>query len=305
MKQFRQITAALCAVLLLGACGAKQTPEETAAPEEPEKETAMVQNIETAHGTMNYLHFGNPEGPVFVILPGLSLKSVMGAAEAVTAAYADLAADNDMYLFDRIEEFPEGYDISAMAEDTCDAFDQLGLKDITVMGVSQGGMIAQTIALSRPELVSRLVLCSTAPSVKNIDQTVFEEWHALAENKDTAALAESFGKYVYTPDFFEQYKDPILASADGATDRDLQNFVISLEGTMSFDLSDRLSEITCPCFVLGAGEDRVLGVQGSYDLMEKLGCEGYIYEGKGHGVYDEAPDYRSRIMAFLAESGKD
>jgi hypothetical protein len=40
-------------------------------------------------------------------------------------------------------------------------------------------------------------------------------------------------------------------------------------------------------------------VQASYDLMHTLNCDGYIYEGKGHGVYDEAPDYRSRIMEFL------
>ena len=37
------------------------------------------------------------------------------------------------------------------------------------------------------------------------------------------------------------------------------------------------------------------------ELMEQLHCEGYIYEGKGHGVYDEAPDYQTRIREFLKE----
>ena len=63
-----------------------------------------------------------------------------------------------------------------------------------------------------------------------------------------------------------------------------------------------MSVITCPVFVLGAGEDQVVGVQASRDIAEKLGCEIYVYEGYGHGVYDEAPDYLSRIQSFLKEN---
>ena len=46
-------------------------------------------------------------------------------------------------------------------------------------------------------------------------------------------------------------------------------------------------------------DDRVLGAQASVDLAEALNCPCYIYEGYGHGVYDEAPDYLARISAFL------
>ena len=34
-------------------------------------------------------------------------------------------------------------------------------------------------------------------------------------------------------------------------------------------------------------------------MAEKLNCEYYIYEGYGHGVFDEAPDYRSRTKEFI------
>ena len=110
----------------------------------------------------------------------------------------------------------------------------------------------------------------------------------------------SFGEKVYTPSFFEQYKDIIIASAEGASEQNFANFLISLDGTAGFDVYDRLKEIACPAFVLGAGKDQVLGVNASLEIIDQLGCQSYIYEDNGHGVYDEAPDYLSRIREFLA-----
>lgn len=299
MTVYRKLLSIVTAALVLGSLSACRTaPAEEPKPV-PENEVSMIQTLTTPHGEMQYFRFGNPEGKPYVILPGLSLKSVMGAADAVAGAYALLAEDYDMYLFDRITEYPDDYDIYGMAEDTIAAFEQLGLKDISVMGVSQGGMIAQIIAVQKPELISHLILCSTSPYIASGNSEAFAEWKAFAEKKDAAGLVESFGRYVYTPEFFEQFKDAILAQAEGVTDEEFRNFLISLNGMKDFDIRDQLGAVTCPAFVLGAGEDRVLGVQASRDLMDLLHCDGYIYEGKGHGVYDEAPDYLSRVKEFL------
>ena len=43
--------------------------------------------------TMKYLRFGNPEGKAFVVLPGLSLRSVLMAAPAIEAAYKIFCED--------------------------------------------------------------------------------------------------------------------------------------------------------------------------------------------------------------------
>ena len=295
-RKLLSIAAAALVSVSLAAC--RTAPAEEPAPE-PENEVSMIQTLTTPHGEMHYFRFGNLEGKPYVILPGLSLKSVMGAADAVAGAYALLAEDYDMYLFDRITVYPDDYDIYGMAEDTAAAFELLGLKDISVMGVSQGGMIAQIIAVQKPELISRLILCSTSPCIASGNSEALAEWQAFAEKKDASGLVESFGRYVYTPEFFEQFKDTILAQAECVTNEEFRNFLISLNGMKDFDIRDQLGAVTCPAFVLGAGEDRVLGVQASRDLMDLLHCDGYIYEGKGHGVYDEAPDYLSRIKEFL------
>ena len=42
-----------------------------------------------------------------------------------------------------------------------------------------------------------------------------------------------------------------------------------------------------------------MGPDSAPELAEKLDCDLYIYEGYGHGVYDEAPDYADRLKQFF------
>ena len=246
---------------------------------------------------MEWFRFGNEDGPKVVILPGVSLKSVMGSKDAIINAYSYLAEDYDVYLFERISVLPGKYDITDMAEDTLRAIKAIGLKEINVMGVSMGGMIALQMAILDPETVKSIMLCSTAARI--YDPTVLENWKTLAEERNLPELMQAFGEDVYTPSFFAQYKDIILASGEGATDQDFMNFIISLRGILAFDCYDRLKDIRCPAFVIGASEDKILSKWGSMDLATGLQCDSFIYEGYGHGVYDEAPDYLTHIKAFL------
>ena len=263
----------------------------------------MIRTLSFDGKETEVLRFGKEGGEKLVILPGLSVKSVMGAADAIASAYSQLAEDRDVYLIERVKEVPEGYGISDMADDALRDFELLGIDRADIMGVSMGSMIALAMALKDPEKVSSLVLCSSASRVGSEYVPIFKEWKRLAESRDAGALGKAFGKAVYTPSFYEEYKEIIDASAEGADEREFRSFAASVDAVLAFDVYEELGSIRCPVFVLGAGEDRVLGAKASHDMMEKLSCKGYIYEGRGHGVYDEAPDYRQRIKEFL-EKGK-
>ena len=284
----RIIPAALAVLLSVCGCAKPEPPKET-----------LVKTVTIGGTEMDYLHFGNENGEKLVILPGLALKSVTGSAEGIVFAYALLAKDYDVYLFDHIKEEPDGYTVADMARDTLAVFDTLGLTRVHLMGVSMGGMVAQRIAIDAPERVTSLILCSTAMNMTHSNREAFANWISFAEARNTPALMESFGETVSTPSFYAQYKDAIIASGEGAAERDFSNFLISVNAVLSFDVSDEIQKIACPVLVLGAEEDWALGVQASYDLAHALRCESYIYEGYGHAVYDEAPDFLDRIAAFL------
>ncbi len=286
--------AILVTLGMLLLCGCEKKMQE-----ETKEERSLVSKVEFEGKEMEYIRFGNEEGRKLVILPGLSLKSVMGSATAIEGAYALAAKDHEVFLLDHIRNEPENYRIEDMAKDTITVLKKLGLDHFDLMGVSMGGMVSQLIAMQEPAMVDHLVLCSTTADVKSLDQDVFENWKKLAEERDLNGLMASFGEKVYSPSFYAQYKDAIIASGEGTEEKDYVNFLRSLEAIRDFDVKKELSSITCPVLVLGAGEDQVVGVQSSLDLSKILACECYIYEGYGHGVYDEAPDYLSRILDFI------
>ena len=85
--------------------------------------------------------------------------------------------------------------------------DMLAVENAVVYGVSQGGMIAQEIALRRPELVRKLILCSTASYIPEKAGSILSKWAELAEKYDIPGLMQAFAENVYSAGYCEKYRD--------------------------------------------------------------------------------------------------
>ena len=262
----------------------------------------MVRTVTTDTFSMDFIKFGSGAKP-FVILPGLSVQSVMGAADAVAGAYQALTDDYTVYVFDRRKELPETYGIYDMAMDTAKAMQALGLEQVTLFGASQGGMMAMEIAAAHPEMTAALVLGSTSAFVTAEQVQVIEGWITLAKERKAEDLYMAFGEAVYPPEVFEQSKGLLTDAAKTVTDEEMARFVILGEALKGFDVTDKLRSITCPVLILGDRDDRVLGGVASVKIAQYLaGCpnlELHMYKGFGHAAYDTAPDYKQRILDFL------
>ena len=261
-----------------------------------------IKTIHSANFSMDYFHFGHGE-KTLVILPGLSVQSVMGAADAIAEAYRPIEDKFTVYVFDRRSDLPEAYSVREMARDTAEAFRALGLKQVCLFGASQGGMSALVLAIEYPELVGKMVLGSTSAHVQEAQYRVPEEWIRLAKAGDRAGLYLAFGREIYPSTVFEQYKDALLAAAGTVTDRDLERFVILAEGMKDFDVVKDLDRIQCPVLAIGVFEDGVLDSDATMEIAEKLDVNPnfrlYMYTGYGHAAFDTAPDYKQRILRFF------
>ena len=243
--------------------------------------------------------FGNGKKPL-VILPGLSIKSLMPFARAVAERYHKFLDGYKIYLLDRPQEPPQNCGADFLAKAAAEVLDSLGVKGACVVGISAGGIAAQALAASRPDLVAKLFLGSTTAQTKSA-AAIIEGWARLAEEEKLSELNQAFAQAVYTPSFYERYKDAIMASLDGATSADLKRFSISARALLGFDASDILPKIKCPILAVGAGQDQIFGADAAPQIARLAGtsARSYVYQNYGHAVYDEAPDYVDRIYEFF------
>ena len=262
----------------------------------------QIETVKTDTFTMDYFKFGQG-GRTLVIIPGLSVQSVMISANAVASAYQPLTNEFTIYVFDRRKELPASYSVREMVRDTAEAFRALGLRQAAVFGASQGGMIAMTMAIEHPDLVQELVLCSTAARMAEARHQAVDQWVKLAQDGDATGLYLAFGEAIFTQDMFEQLRELLVETAKSVTDEDLSRFIILAEGLKDFDVSSELEKITCPVFIVGSKDDQVLGADATDEIAEHLsdkpGFALHMYEGFGHAAYDTAPDFKERMLRFL------
>ncbi len=292
-KSFILLLVTLLLITTFG-CSQKQQQEE-----QTDSDTAVVKTVEIGENEMDYIVFGKGE-KTFVIIPGLSVHSVMPLKDSIAEAYKDFTEEYTVYLFDRPKNLEEGCTIEDLAEATSQAMINLGIENADIFGASQGGMIAQYIAIDHPELVHKLILGSTLSKPNETFSTVGQKWVELAENKDEQGLLENFVDVVYSQATLDQYRDTLIESNKGITDEEYARFIILAKSCLTFDCYDKLDQIKCDVLVLGCEGDKVVTVEGSKEIADKLNCEIYIYDDSyGHGVYDEASDYKQRCLDFL------
>ena len=297
----KSIALLVIGLLLTGLTGCRNQQDQAKEVEENAEPSAVasVKTVSNGDMEMDYIVFGSG-AKSFVILPGLSVHSVMGSADAIADVYKSFSEEYTVYVFDRAKDIQDGYTIEDMAEDTAAAMKSLHIADADVFGASQGGMIALYLAIDHPELVHKMILGSTLAKPNDTFKQVIEEWIQLAEEKNETGLLESFADHVYSAATLEAYRDTLISSNAGISDKEFERFLIQTKACRTFDCYDKLSSIKCPVLVLGSEGDHVVTAEGSTQIAEVLGCELYLYDDRyGHGVYDEAPDYKQRCLDFF------
>ncbi len=250
---------------------------------------------------MSYAAFGN--GPkVFILLPGLSdgLATVRGKALLLAPPYKLFFEQYTVYMFSRCDELPEGHSIRDMAADQAEAVKKLGIRKASVMGVSEGGMIAQYLAIDHPELLDRLVLAVTAPRVNGMIQDCVGKWIDFALAGDHKNLMIDTAERSYSPAYLKKYRKmyPLLGAVGKPAD--YSRFLVNARAILDFDAFAELENIKCPTMVIGGEEDKIVGIEASRELHEGIpGSELCIYPGLGHAAYEEAKDFNERVFHFL------
>lgn len=259
-------------------------------------------SVNIGNTEMYYVAFGDGSRKL-IVLPGLSdgLATVRGKAWLLSPPYKRFLRDYTVYMFSRKNRMPEGYTIRDMATDQAEAMKRLGIDHASVLGVSQGGMIAQYIAIDHPEMVEKLVLAVTAPHANDVVKETVNGWIAMARRGEHTALMIDTAEKMYSEQYLRKNRRyfPLLAKFTKPVS--YERFLRNADAILSFDAREELSRIACPTLIIAGSEDRTLGNDAAFELKSGIpGSELYVYDGLGHGAFEEAKDFYNRVFAFCS-----
>ena len=252
-------------------------------------------------GNIDYICFGTGVKSL-VLLPGLgdSLRGIRGTEIPMSIAYRSFLKEYTVYMFGRRHKLPKGSTTRDMARDLHLALEKLEIYKADVMGVSMGGMIAQWLAIDYPDTVGKLVLVVTTSRPHAVLTEALTEWMDCARRNDHEAFMESNLRRIYTAGYYEKYKRFVPLMGRITRPKSYDRFLVQAHACFEHDASGYLDRIQSPTLVIGGEQDMSVSAEESRYLAAHIqDAILYMYENLGHGLYDEAKDFQSRVMKFL------
>lgn len=249
------------------------------------------------------------EGPPVLLISGLG-GSLLGWTQtqvpALTAAgYRCIAIDNrDVGRSDESPGTP--YTTRDMAQDAAVLLRALGVPRAHVVGWSMGGMIAQELALTYPELVQSLVLYSTDPG----QSPLMHAWlHAMMLVRPRCSVEEFarvmmpwlFGpRFLATPGAQEGFleavrNDPFPQHAPA--------YLRQCNAILAHDTLARLHTLRVPTLVIAGTHDLLSPPSRQRLLTEAVpGARLVALAHSGHAAaWEEQDAFNRELLAFLGE----
>ena len=258
-----------------------------------------------------YQTFGSPDSPAMLLVSGLGGQLIAWppdlVAQVVQRGFFVIAFDNrDIGLSTHLHDAPRpdvhaaiydgdtssaSYRLEDMADDTAALLSHLGIPAAHVVGVSMGGMIAQTLAITHPERVLTLTSIMSTPSPR-LGAPTREASAVLqappAKSREEAierslAGAEVIGSRGFEPDLdwrrqvagssYDRSNDPVGVGR--------QLMAIHASG----DRTESLRRLRVPTLVIHGADDPLVQVEGGYATAAAIpSAKLLVISGMGHDV---------------------
>lgn len=244
-----------------------------------------------------YLTFGKGNKKL-VIIPGLSPAPIKKTALFLVNHYKVFSDDYTVYIIDRRKNFPDNYTAEEISEDIYLMLTDLAPDGCDIIGISQGGMIAQYLVLYHPAIVNKLVLGITTCKNNEVLNKVISTWIDLVSKGEYAAFAEDMARKLYSHISETDIQKLIPVYEALFIPEDPQDFIRKAKSCLTCDTAQMLGTLENRTLVIGGDKDQIVSAKESYVLAEKTGSKLYMFEGYGHSVYLEKK-FNEIIKEFL------
>jgi 3-oxoadipate enol-lactonase len=198
----------------------------------------------------------------------------------------------------------EPYTFKGLAESCVRLIEAFQCGDVTLVGHSMGGMVAQEVMARRPELVNKLVLCGTSPSFGKPDGDWQREYVAsrtaqLDAGKTMSDLAELLVPQMVGPG---SLPEGVRLATHCMSQVPASTYRRALEALVTFDRRVNLPRISVPTLVVAGEHDRNAPPAVMKKMADAIPRSTYIeLRGIGHLQNLEAPEeFDGLLLNFLA-----
>ena len=198
----------------------------------------------------------------------------------------------------------EPYNFKGLAARCIALIESLKCGDVTLLGHSMGGMVAQEVVARRPELVSKLVLSGTSPSFGKPDG----DWQRSFIAERTAPLDAGLTMAELAARLVPEMAGPAALPEGLKLATHCMSLVNpstyrrALEALVSFDRRANLANIRVPTLLIAGEQDRNAPPAVMKKMAASIPGSTYIeLAGVGHLQNLEAPDdFDGLVLNFLA-----
>lgn len=206
-------------------------------------------------------------------------------------------------------EVKSPYTLEDMASDVVALMDSLSIKKANILGVSMGGMIAQSFALHNQDRVLKLILVETTSGDFHLPQAKPEVLQLCFLPTAKAQTNETVEVYVdnkiklyrlYNPHFFNEEKTRALLTEAFERSHDPDGFKRQLLAIIAAEpRGERLKTLSSESLIIHGEDDPAFPPEHGKYIAECIpNSQLEVIEKMGHGLHDEVC---GRIVNLISE----
>lgn len=208
---------------------------------------------------------------------------------------------SEIYNEDKLEDLS----MKTFANDVLEILDELKIEKANVLGASFGGFVAQKFALAFPERLDKLILACTSFGGPNHVTPDLEVLMAFAstDGMNTSERIRKFMAPAFTDKFNAEHAETIEKVCRMREESNVPEevYMAQLTAATTFNYEDRLGKVKNETLVLSGDKDRVVPMQNSVNLAEKISnAKIEIIKGGSHMFFvEKAFEFNNAVKNFL------
>jgi 3-oxoadipate enol-lactonase len=148
-----------------------------------------------------------------------------------------------------------GYRIEDLSAQLAELLRRHAISHAYIAGISLGGLIAQSLAATRPDMVDHLVLIDTTPRYTDELRAMWTERAASARNAGVGALIDGLLKIWFTPASIMENTAAVRYVRSSLQRSPGQGYALACEALAAADLRPLVGNIVSPTLVVCGDDD--------------------------------------------------